>query len=54
MIDDRHGCYQPFDHRSYVLNWNLTVHNLDGMPISRKERFVDESGDTLVSFESLV
>ena len=41
VIDDRHGCHQPFDYRPYVLNWSLALHNLDGMPITRKERLID-------------
>ncbi len=41
IIDDRHGCHQPFDYRPYVLNWNLAIQNLDDIFITRKERFIE-------------
>ncbi|CAF4506209.1 unnamed protein product, partial [Rotaria sp. Silwood2] len=37
VVDERHGCHQPFDYRPYVLNWCLSIHNLDGVFITRKE-----------------
>ena len=38
MVDERYGgCHQPFDYRPYVLNWCLTINNLDGIFITRKE-----------------
>ncbi|CAF3723713.1 unnamed protein product [Adineta steineri] len=37
VINDRHGYHQPFDYRPYVLNWCLSVQNLDGTFITRKE-----------------
>ncbi|CAF1011016.1 unnamed protein product [Rotaria sordida] len=42
VIDDRHGCHQPFDYRPYILNWCLTIHNLDGIFITRKESLKSE------------
>ncbi|CAF3743149.1 unnamed protein product [Rotaria sp. Silwood1] len=42
VIDDRHGCHQPFDYRPYFLNWCLTIHNLDGTFITRKESLKSE------------
>ncbi|CAF4267417.1 unnamed protein product [Rotaria socialis] len=37
VIDERYGCHQPFDYRPYILNWCLSIHNLDGIFITRKE-----------------
>ncbi|UJR15290.1 hypothetical protein I4U23_002243 [Adineta vaga] len=37
IINDRHGYHQPFDYRPYILNWCLTIQNLDGTFITRKE-----------------
>ncbi|CAF3094377.1 unnamed protein product [Rotaria sp. Silwood2] len=42
VIDDRHGCHQPFDYRPYILNWCLTIQNLDGIHITRKESLKSE------------
>ncbi|CAF0823061.1 unnamed protein product [Adineta steineri] len=36
-VNERHGCHQSFDYRSYILNWCLSIHNLDGIFITRKE-----------------
>ncbi|CAF3725298.1 unnamed protein product [Rotaria sp. Silwood1] len=37
IVDERYGCHQPFDYRPYILNWCLSIHNLDGIFITRKE-----------------
>ncbi|CAF0769438.1 unnamed protein product [Rotaria sordida] len=37
VVDEKHGCHQPFDYRPYILNWCLSIHNLDGIFITRKE-----------------
>ncbi|CAF1606036.1 unnamed protein product [Rotaria magnacalcarata] len=42
VVDDRRGCHQPFDYRPYVLNWCLTIHNLDGILVTRKESLKSE------------
>jgi len=38
VVDERLGCHQPFDYRPYILNWCLSIHNLDEIFITRKER----------------
>jgi len=35
--NDRYGCHQAFDYRPYVLSWCLTIENLDGLPVTRRE-----------------
>lgn len=42
VVNERRGCHQPFDYRPYTLNWCLSIHNLDGIFITRKERYFDE------------
>ncbi|UJR31386.1 hypothetical protein I4U23_018880 [Adineta vaga] len=37
IVDEKHGCHQPFDYRPYILNWCVSLHNLDGLFITRKE-----------------
>lgn len=38
VVDERLGCHQAFDYRPYILNWCLSIHNLDEAFITRKER----------------
>ncbi|CAF0920908.1 unnamed protein product [Adineta ricciae] len=42
VVDEKHGCHQPFDYRPFILNWCLSIHNLDGLLVTRKESLKSE------------